>query len=324
MTAPLILIPENPCPAGADPQWLMTPDGARLRMVTWLPKAAGLSRCRGSVFLFGGRTEFAEKYFEVIGELLARDFAVTTLDWRGQGLSDHPLPDWRKGHIDRFETYLDDMALFMTAMAGQMPKPWFALAHSMGGHILQRALHDHPDWFSGAVMTAPMLGLRLGSANVQRLLRGVAEVACALGLGGSYVPGGNASAADAMPFKDNFITNCEARYGVHQALIRAEWKLGLGAPTMCWLRAAFRSMALASDAAYLNAITTPVLILEAPQERLVDNKSLERAATLMRAAEIDTIEESRHEILMEEDACRIAFWSDFDNFMTKAEDRLRS
>jgi len=66
-----------------------------------------------------------------------------------------------------------------------------------------------------------------------------------------------------------------------------------------------------------------VLILEATQEGLVDNLSLERAATLMRAAEIDTIEESRHEILMEEDACRIAFWSDFDIFIAKAEDRLK-
>ena len=40
---------------------------------------------RGTVVVLGGRAEFIEKYFEVIGELLARDFAVAALDWRGQG-----------------------------------------------------------------------------------------------------------------------------------------------------------------------------------------------------------------------------------------------
>lgn len=320
MIAPLIQIPENPCPHGAEPEWLALPDGSKLRMVTWLPEAAGLSRCRGSVFLFGGRTEFAEKYFEVIGELLSRDFAVTTLDWRGQGLSDHMLPDWRKGHIDNFDRFLSDLSHFIEVVGPRMPKPWYGLAHSMGGNILLRATHDHPEWFSGVVLTAPMLGIRLGSPMMQRLLRGVAAGACMLGLGGAYLPGGTGAAADETPFIENIVTNSEPRYEIHQALVRAEPKLGLGAPTFGWVHAGFRSMDMTQSETYLGAIETPVLIFEAMEEKLVDNDALEHAARFLRAGVIESVEEARHEILMELDAARIAFWSVFDNFIIKSED----
>jgi len=52
---------------------------------------------KGTVCVFGGRGEFIEKYFETIGELRRRGFAVATMDWRGQGRSSRQLPDARKG-----------------------------------------------------------------------------------------------------------------------------------------------------------------------------------------------------------------------------------
>src|SRR5690606_29166109 len=63
LSAPVVLIPENPMPEGGAARWSTTPDGARLRVFTWGEGA------RGTVFLFNGRTEFVEKYFEVVGEL---------------------------------------------------------------------------------------------------------------------------------------------------------------------------------------------------------------------------------------------------------------
>ncbi len=64
--------------------------------------------------LLTGRGEFIEKYAtEVVGELLQRGFAVAALDWRGQGLSDRPLPEHDAGHIDNFGTYVADLKLFL-------------------------------------------------------------------------------------------------------------------------------------------------------------------------------------------------------------------
>ena len=57
---------------------------------------------RGTVAILGGRGEFIEKYFEVAEDLLSRGLAVATMDWRGQGGSERPLRNARKGHVDDF------------------------------------------------------------------------------------------------------------------------------------------------------------------------------------------------------------------------------
>ena len=87
---------DNPAPAGPIEQDIRTADGVRLRAVRWTPADAE----RGTVAILQGRGEFVEKYFEVATDLLARGFAVAALDWRGQGGSDRPLRNSRRGHVD--------------------------------------------------------------------------------------------------------------------------------------------------------------------------------------------------------------------------------
>lgn len=316
-SAPVILIPENPMPRGGQARWLKTSDGVRLRAIVWTPEAAGLTRPRGTVFVFGGRTEFAEKYFEVTGELLARGYAVATIDWRGQGLSDRPLADPRKGHVGDFAEFDRDMAAFMDEVAPALPKPWTALAHSMGGNILLRAAHDHPEWFSACVLSAPMLGLRLGSSMAANLARAVAFSGAVIGFAGSYLPGGDAKAADEISFAENILTHDEKRYALYQALIRAEPKLGLGASTFGWLAAAFRSISAVASAGYLAAVKTPVLIAIAEKDGLIDRASLQFAGEHLPQGELVTIANARHEILIETDVCRTTFWAAFDDFVDR-------
>ena len=131
-------------PAGGRAFWLRAGDGTRLRAMVWNADDTGIAQVRGTVFLFGGRTEFAEKYFETIRDLIARGFAVATLDWRGQGLSQRALPDPRKGHVSDFACFDDDIGTFMAEVAPLMPRPWIGLAHSMGGNALMRLVHDRP------------------------------------------------------------------------------------------------------------------------------------------------------------------------------------
>ncbi|MCE9649165.1 MAG: alpha/beta hydrolase [Parvibaculum sp.] len=304
-------------PRGGQARWITASDGVRLRVIVWPPEAAGIARARGTVFVFGGRTEFAEKYFEVVGELLQRNFAVATVDWRGQGLSDRALADPRKGHVADFADFDRDITAFMGDVAPDLPKPWIALAHSMGGNILMRALHDHPEWFSAAILSAPMLGLRLGSAFAARLARIVAFSSAALGLGSRYLPGGTAKAADEVPFNDNILTHDERRYAVYQALVRAEPKLGLGASTLGWLVAAFRSIETVASPAYLAEIKAPVLIALAEDDGLIDRAALQFAAGHLPQGKLVVVETARHEILIETDQCRARFWAAFDDFVER-------
>lgn len=300
-------------PEGGEARWLALPDGARLRVFTW---GGGT---RGTVFLFNGRTEFVEKYFEVVGELRARGFSVVSLDWRGQGLSTRPLPDPRKGHIDDFATFDRDLAHVMAEVAPGFPKPWFALAHSMGGNILLRGAHDHPDWFSGVVLSAPMLGLRFPNRAAAAGARHLVGWLARIGRTQHYAPGGNAKATDETPFENNILTHDQRRYALLQALLRAEPKLGLGSATVGWLHAAMRSVDLVSARDWLAGIQTPVLICQATQDALIDGAALHRAVLGMPAGELAIMRGARHEILIERDPVRARFWETFDRFIGNLE-----
>src|SRR5262249_5912263 len=105
----LVSIPANPIPEGAVTGVLKTPDGISIRFARWPPP----SDRKGTVCIFQGRTEFIEKYFEIVRDLNARGFAVATFDWRGQGLSGRMLREARKGHISNFADYETDLETFM-------------------------------------------------------------------------------------------------------------------------------------------------------------------------------------------------------------------
>ena len=139
--------------------------GARLRYAWWNARA---SAPRGTVVILPGRGEFIEKYAtEVVGDLLERGFAVAALDWRGQGLSDRPLPDRGKGHIDTFATYMADVRLFLeTVVSPDAPRPVLALCHSMGSHIMMREMAENGTGpFSAALFVAPANNCKPGQVS---------------------------------------------------------------------------------------------------------------------------------------------------------------
>src|SRR5581483_4572267 len=100
----------------------------------------------GLCLILGGQTEFIEKYYEVIDEFRARGYGVVTFDWRGQGGSDRLLPDRRKAHIEDFRAYDQDLDTAIREVVQPMARARsvqpIAVAHSMGGNVLLRRLHD--------------------------------------------------------------------------------------------------------------------------------------------------------------------------------------
>ena len=81
--------------------------GVRLRIM--LAKTT-ITDPKGSIIFCPGRTEFIEKYFESIEDLLARGFHVLIMDPRGQGLSDRLLDDRLKSYVENFQDYADDLS----------------------------------------------------------------------------------------------------------------------------------------------------------------------------------------------------------------------
>ncbi len=88
---------------------------------------------------------------------------MATFDWRGQGGSERRLRNPRKGHVDSFTEYDRDLDAFMQQVAlPDCPPPHFALAHSTGGLVCLRAVHDGRARFARMVVDGPLLALGNG------------------------------------------------------------------------------------------------------------------------------------------------------------------
>jgi lysophospholipase len=303
-------IPANPVPEGASAGEIKTPDGVTLRYARWNPTAPR----RGTVCVFTGRGDMIEKYFEVVEELRRRGFAVTVLDWRGQGGSQRRLKDARKGYVRSFDEYqLDLETLIRDVVLPDCPPPLFALGHSMGGLILLEAVKHGRRWFDRIVLTAPML--HFSGARGRWFAPYAANVARLVGLGRLYVPGGGPMPMSQRPFHDNRATSDPVRYERTAAIVESNPELAVGSATLTWAHAAFNVMKRVNEPTYPAEIRQPLLIIAAGKDTVVSNTAIERFATRLRAGSHLVVSGSRHELLMERDIYRSQFWAAFDAFV---------
>src|ERR1700684_2329319 len=111
--------PDVAAPARGSAEWIEAAGDHRQR-AAFYPAANPI----GTVVVSAGRTEFIEKYFEIIGELLERRYSVLIHDWRGQGLSTRLLPDALKGHADRFHDLVADYGRLLDHYQDRLPQTW--------------------------------------------------------------------------------------------------------------------------------------------------------------------------------------------------------
>jgi lysophospholipase len=307
----LISIPANPVPDNVVTGTLKTPDGLALRFARWVPPPGR----KGTVCLFTGRAEFIEKYFETVRDLRARGFAVAMVDWRGQGLSERALSNPLRGYVRSFDQYGVDLATFIQEVVlPDCPPPVFALAHSMGASILLRAASEGHRWFDRMVLLAPMIALP-GSVRRSLPTRLTVRAMRLLGLGGAYVPGGDASVMMQRPFLGNLLTSDPVRYARNVAVLEAEPRLAIGWPTVGWADAAFKVMRELSEPNYASKIRQPVLIIAAGQDAIVSTAAIDSFAMRLRAGSRLIVPGARHELLMEQDRFRMQVLAAFDAFV---------
>lgn len=307
----LVALPDRPIPEGVRAGTLQTGDGVAIRYARW--DATGAPR-RGTVVICQGRSEFIEKYVEVIGELRQRGFGVLAFDWRGQGGSARLLSDIRKGHVRRFSDYQRDLAAVMETVAlPDCRPPFFALGHSMGGAILIEAARLRRTWFDRMVLSAPMIALR-PVRHPGFTLAGL-TLATLTGLGTRLVPGGSTEPTSKKPFEGNLVSSDPVRYAIAGSYADIDRRLGLGAPTVGWLREAIRVTRRFAHPLYARDIRQPMLLIAAGRDPLVDSDAVEAFARRLKNGHAVVLPGSLHEPMMEADAIRAAFWAAFDAFV---------
>jgi lysophospholipase len=310
----LVALAKNPVPGGAVVGELPGYDGIKLRFARW---EATRGPRRGTVCLFGGRGEFIEKYFEVVADLRRRGFAVATMDWRGQGGSQRLLANPMKGHVVSFAQYDRDLRGFMKEIVlPDCPPPFVGLAHSMGANILIRNARRPGSWFDRMVLSAPMIALKPTKVGYPEVVaRAYAETGCLLGLGGFYVKGGTDAAEEQTAFEGNVLTADRERWSRNKSILDVAPHLGLGSPTLGWLRAAYRSMAMISAPDYAGSVQVPMLLFGAGKDEIVSTRAIEDFGVSLKVGTQILLPASRHEILQEADVVRQRFWAAFDAYL---------
>lgn len=299
-----VRVPGNEPPDGAEEHWLEGRGGVKLRALT---APSRTNPPRGTVIVAPGRTEFIEKYFEVLRELQARGFCVFCIDWRGQGLSGREVQNHLKGHFVSFDDPVNDLATALRVLGGKLPRPHIVLAHSMGGAIVLRAMQTRRLEVDAAAFSAPMWGI----ANLSEFAKSYARFMTSIGAGGSYAPGVETKWRREN-FKRNPVTHDKERHARGQGLIAEEPALAMAGPTLGWVAAAADATEAFHQPAGLAHLKMPILVATAGQEQLVDNKSHEEVCSMLPDCTHIAIPGAKHEILMETDDIRTQFWAAFD------------
>jgi lysophospholipase len=297
-------------PAGAHVDRWTASDGWEHRRFLWPAEAAP---ARGSILFQGGRGDIFEKYLEAFAHWHGQGWNIASFDWRGQGGSGRLTPAGNCGHIEDYAHYVRDLREFWTDWAAGNPGPHVAIGHSMGGHLVLRALAESAIGPDAAVLVAPMLGFKKG------IFGPFAERAARF-LGGLGDAGRPAWKGNEKPYtsatRASLLTHDAERYADEIWWQTHDRALFTGPPSWRWVIEGFRSMRELAADLRLGAIRVPMLMLVATSDGLIDGSAALRLALRLPSVRVVTFgKESAHEILREVDAVRERALGEIDAFV---------
>ena len=292
-------------PADATVARWSAPDGRQLRRFDW--RGSG----RGGILFQTGRGDVFEKYLESFEHWHQAGWSIAAFDWRGQGGSGRLSPDPHVGHADDFAPFLSDLAAFWRDW--DVPGPRVAIGHSMGGHLVLQGLLDQVIDPDAAVLIAPMIGLKAPIAA--RLGEQLAQIMCRLGDPARAAWKGNERPASRWK-RQQLLTSDVTRYADEQWWYDQVPEIRLGPPSWSWLAQAFASTRRQRSDPRLATLGTPILMLVAEQDGLVDPRAAVSVARQLPNAELRAFgRECAHEILREADPVRNRALDAIDEFL---------
>jgi len=141
-------------------------DGVPLFVQHWPAEAP-----RAALLVVHGLGEHGGRYAALARDLAPRGISVSAMDLRGHGRSGGP-----RAYARRFEVLVDDMERVRREVVATRfaHLPVFLLGHSLGGLIALRWLEAHPGaGLAGAILSAPLLGVKKEAARWKAALSGV-------------------------------------------------------------------------------------------------------------------------------------------------------
>ena len=252
-----------------------------------------------------GLSEYAEKTFELARDVEKMNCNFWVADRHGQGKSGRFLKDIFKQHSTGFEEDVKDLTRMVKNILPDDGAPVILVGHSTGGLISLIALHDEPDTFDGAILTAPLFGIHnplvKGREAIFARLPGAKWLLESYATGfGTWMP----RTSPLSPLKQDDFTSDPARQKIHDYWQEKDPDLQIGGPTFGWLKNTCFSITKVRDKDYLAEIKQPVLLFTAGDDKLVVPQESFKVAAALPNATTKHFPNGKHELLMETDDIR--------------------
>jgi lysophospholipase len=269
---------------------------------------------RAAIVMSHGFCEFTKKFEEVIFYFYQEGYSVYIPDHRGHGYSQRTVQDKSKVYIRSYDEYVLDFHGFVTEIVqkNRRQEKLILYAHSMGGAIAALYLEQHPQVFSCAILSSPMLEIDFGRNPLplvwlvmlfKRLTRSEED----------YVSGH--MAFDGIPVFDSSSCLSEVRYNdIFSKRLKDENYHTYGA-SCAWTLASLRAVSKLRRKE--GQVKIPVLIFQAGMDTTVRPKGQIRFAKRSKNTRLIAIPESKHEIYNGTSEIRKQYYDEIFSFLDK-------
>lgn len=296
-------------PHAANTNYKATTDGIRVRTSFWAANDPV-----GTVFVFPGRADYIEKYGGLANFCLSNNLNVIAIDWRGQGLSERLLDDKNIGHIEDFKNYQNDVEVIINeAKDAGLVKPWIIFAHSMGGLIGLRTLHDNPV-FEKVVFTSPMWGIQMppilksGASIIMSLISLIGKME-------TYAPTTSPETRILNEeYEFNKLTSDIRNFKLLRQQLIQHPDLQIGGPSSAWVSAALDEIEFQIGK---EPPITPALCFLGEKEEIIDNLAVREFCRNWDSCDLISIPDAKHDLLMEKKMILHSLFEKLEKFIKK-------
>ena len=251
---------------------------------------------RRAIVIVHGYTECAEKFRELCWYFVSAGYSVFIYDQRGHGQSLREVEDLSVTHVDSMDRYVEDLEQVMEKVVRPRmgDAPVCLYAHSMGGAVAALALMKHPDWFSRAVLNAPMIKCVTGGVP-SIVAEAIVRLECLLGRGKVRAIVGKPFDPAREKYEHSHSTS-RARYDYFQKKRIETPQYQNCSPTNRWLLEAIAVTRRLLDPANAAKIKTPLLLIQAGLDSIVCLPEQEKFVSMVEGARLLKLEDAKHEI----------------------------